>query len=271
MRKLLLLLIGLILLTLLLFFCFNSKVEGIKKELVSDAQTAYKNKNMNWADVEIKGDKFASTRVLVLNGTAPSEELKTKAGLIAANISGVEGVDNNLVVQKASPQVVEHTVESEILEVKEAEKKPKIEVVEVKIPEKSLESSSALLEQNAQNCNKKFVAIMSKYSINFEYNSASIKKSSYSLLDSIVDVTKECPKAQLSVEGHTDWDGSKKYNKILSSKRANAVKIYLISKGISSDRLESIGYGESKPIADNKTFEGKNKNRRIEFKIKGVK
>jgi outer membrane protein OmpA-like peptidoglycan-associated protein len=276
MRKFLLLLLGLILLALLLFFCFNSKAIGIKNELVSGAQTAYKNENMNWVNVEIKGNKLGLTRVLALNGTAPNEELKAKAGVMAANISGVEGVVNNLLISSVPAQ------KSQVVQKPEL-KRPEIEVVKVKIPQKVVEPEVIEVvevkiplkapepEKIAQNCHKKFVSIMSKHSVNFEYNSASIKKESYSLLDNIVKIAKECPKAQLNVEGHTDWDGSKRYNKMLSSKRANVVKMYLIKKGVASDRIESIGYGESKPIADNKTVEGKNKNRRIEFKIKGVK
>ena len=71
----------------------------------------------------------------------------------------------------------------------------------------------------------------------------------------------------IEVEGHTDNVGKAEVNKKLSQKRADAVKDYLIKKGIEADRLSAIGYGSEQPIADNKTKEGRAQNRRVEFKI----
>lgn len=75
----------------------------------------------------------------------------------------------------------------------------------------------------------------------------------------------------IAISGYTDSDGSESYNKRLSTNRASAVRYYLISRGVSSKKLKAVGYGESNPIADNSTKEGKAKNRRIEFNVKGVK
>jgi outer membrane protein OmpA-like peptidoglycan-associated protein len=68
-----------------------------------------------------------------------------------------------------------------------------------------------------------------------------------------------------SVEGHTDSDGDEALNQTLSEQRAKAVMDRLISMGISANRLKSAGWGESKPLADNGTAEGKANNRRVEF------
>ncbi len=119
-------------------------------------------------------------------------------------------------------------------------------------------------------CQKEFKEILSSNKIHFKYNSADLKKSSSKLLDQLASIIKKCPDEVISIEGHTDSDGSKSYNLKLSNSRAKSVKEYLINIGISKDRLEAIGYGESKPIASNKTRDGKAENRRIEFKIKGV-
>ena len=73
------------------------------------------------------------------------------------------------------------------------------------------------------------------------------------------------------IEGHTDSRGDKALNKRLSLSRANAVKDYLVLYGVPIQRLKAVGFGESKPIADNKSAKGRAKNRRIEFTIKGVK
>lgn len=72
---------------------------------------------------------------------------------------------------------------------------------------------------------------------------------------------------KIEIGGHTDYTGSDAYNQTLSQKRASAVRAYLISQGISAERLTAKGYGEAKPIASNETEEGKAENRRVEFKI----
>jgi OOP family OmpA-OmpF porin len=111
-------------------------------------------------------------------------------------------------------------------------------------------------------------AIVITEKIMFEYNKAKIKEESFGLLDEIVSVIKENPQIkELSIEGHTDADGSNRYNKKLSDKRAASVRTYLVEHGIGEDMLLSKGWGEEKPIADNDTDEGKAKNRRVEFKI----
>ncbi len=107
-----------------------------------------------------------------------------------------------------------------------------------------------------------------KQKIFFEFNKAKIKgKGSFDLLDQIVDALLTRKNIKIKIEGHTDDKGNDAYNKKLSQSRADAVKDYLASKGVSEDRLESIGYGEEKPIASNKTEKGREMNRRVEFNI----
>ncbi|MEO1630254.1 MAG: OmpA family protein, partial [Bacteroidota bacterium] len=69
----------------------------------------------------------------------------------------------------------------------------------------------------------------------------------------------------LLIEGHTDSDGGDASNQTLSEDRAAAVKAYLVDNGIDADRLDTAGYGESEPVADNETPEGKAQNRRVVF------
>ena len=73
----------------------------------------------------------------------------------------------------------------------------------------------------------------------------------------------------VTIDGHTDNTGSDKVNIPLSVRRAEACKKYLVSKGISAERMTTAGFGSTQPVADNKTAEGRQKNRRIEIKIKG--
>jgi len=110
---------------------------------------------------------------------------------------------------------------------------------------------------------KKITQIASK--IYFETNSDKIKTTSKIRLDELIDLLKKYDSANLSIEGHTDDKGDDKFNLTLSQKRADAVKKYLLGKGIAESRLTAIGYGETKPIADNKTSMGRTKNRRVEL------
>ena len=103
------------------------------------------------------------------------------------------------------------------------------------------------------------------YQIQFETGSSIIKASSYNQLDEILKSAVVAEGLKLGVYGHTDNVGNDAANNKLSEDRANAVKNYLISKGILAERIESKGYGSSKPIADNKTNEGKAKNRRVQI------
>jgi outer membrane protein OmpA-like peptidoglycan-associated protein len=77
------------------------------------------------------------------------------------------------------------------------------------------------------------------------------------------------PSLKLSIEGHTDNTGSTESNQALSQQRANAVRDYLISQGLSSDSLTAQGLGENNPVADNSTAEGQQKNRRIDIIVSG--
>lgn len=92
-----------------------------------------------------------------------------------------------------------------------------------------------------------------------------IKKESQKKLDELVVILKNNPNLKISVEGHADNVGSDKLNMKLSQKRTDAVVKYLVEKGIAADRLQSKGYGETKPVADNNTKAGRAKNRRVEL------
>jgi outer membrane protein OmpA-like peptidoglycan-associated protein len=106
----------------------------------------------------------------------------------------------------------------------------------------------------------------------FEVGKAVIKPSSFPYLDELVTVIQD-PEAltwSLEIQGHTDNKGGDDYNQKLSESRANAVKKYLVDKGVKAERIIAKGFGLSKPIATNDTVEGRAKNRRVEFKILSV-
>jgi OOP family OmpA-OmpF porin len=91
---------------------------------------------------------------------------------------------------------------------------------------------------------------------------------SYKGLNDVVKIMNENPDMYLDIDGHTDNVGSDANNQKLSDNRANAVKEYIVSKGIPETRIKSAGHGETMPIADNKTAAGRQKNRRVELKLR---
>lgn len=98
----------------------------------------------------------------------------------------------------------------------------------------------------------------------FEFGKDAIKAESEGVVDNIVAILKEYPQSRFSIDGHTDSVGSNRSNQLLSERRANSVRDYLIANGIAADRLEAKGYGEEKPIDSNKTRSGRQNNRRVE-------
>ncbi len=101
----------------------------------------------------------------------------------------------------------------------------------------------------------------------FNSGKATFKDETIPVLENMNRILKEYPQARFSIEGHTDSDGSNALNQTLSENRAAAVKNYLIENGIAADRLRSTGFGETVPIATNKTAAGKAQNRRVEVKL----
>jgi outer membrane protein OmpA-like peptidoglycan-associated protein len=109
-------------------------------------------------------------------------------------------------------------------------------------------------------------AVSSKsYAIQFETGSSTIKPGSYKLLDEIFESAVVAEGLKLGVYGHTDNKGSDDVNVPLSQKRSEAVKTYLLKKGLKQNQIEAKGYGAEKPIADNTTEAGRSKNRRVEI------
>ena len=434
MRKLLLWLLGLLLMAILAYFCFSSRNEAIQEHILSDADAIYQQEDMPWVKTGLLGEGFGITRVLKLEGEAPTMALKERAGELGREVEGVASVENNLHLASAAlvapvvsekeeaaednisvvaadtqeeakatvvdvnepidptleqkPVVVEVATTTQEQKEKNVDKELNTTKVEVPSPytlqvtknasgvvtlmgyvldeasHKSLvlkaeelfmkenvidqlkvvegapsawsesallglsqlhsvdygelsmsddeytfkgylsdvTAKEALLEEfekgldqsyhgtykidtpevaktpqkeeesstTALSCQKKFQETMLKGKVHFAYNRAGIKPDSFALLNKIVAIAKECPNEIIMIGGHTDSVGSKEYNQALSEKRAISVKKYLVSKGLKAEKIESHGYGETQPIADNMERKGRAKNRRIEITVKGV-
>jgi OOP family OmpA-OmpF porin len=99
--------------------------------------------------------------------------------------------------------------------------------------------------------------------VNFEHNSADLTLASHAALDAIADGLKKHPRLKIELQGHTDSTGSPPYNLKLSQRRAESVRTYLLQQGVNGEQLVAKGYGQTQPVASNKTAEGRAKNRRV--------
>lgn len=133
--------------------------------------------------------------------------------------------------------------------------------------------ASAALEEEGdfslEACVGRFEILSRTGNIYFKLGSARLDAASGPLLDTVADIVTRCPDLRIQVAGHTDNVGASDANQRLSERRAASVVKYLTAKGVSGQRLQSIGLGEDRPVADNGTVEGRGKNRRIEFAVAG--
>jgi len=102
----------------------------------------------------------------------------------------------------------------------------------------------------------------------FDLGKSTIRQESYAVLQNIADIMKEYPNSSFVIEGHTDSTGRESTNQKLSDSRAASVRDYLTTIGMSGNRLSSVGYGESRPIASNANKAGRQQNRRVEISLK---
>jgi OOP family OmpA-OmpF porin len=102
--------------------------------------------------------------------------------------------------------------------------------------------------------------------VNFEFNKSSLTEDSKDILDEVAASLKERPDVKVEIGGHCDSIGPQAYNQTLSQARAETVMQYLVDKGVKAENLRAEGYGESQPIASNKTEAGRAQNRRVELK-----
>ncbi|MFQ5849238.1 MAG: OmpA family protein [Candidatus Binatia bacterium] len=102
----------------------------------------------------------------------------------------------------------------------------------------------------------------------FDFDKTAIKPDGKKVLDRLVRFLNENQGRRVDLEGHADWIGTKKYNQGLSERRATSVRNYLVKRGVDPSRISTRGFGETRPITDNRTREGRAKNRRVEVKVR---
>ena len=111
-------------------------------------------------------------------------------------------------------------------------------------------------------------AVRVELDVKFDFDKAQVKQESYGDIKALADFMKQYPQTSTVVEGHTDSVGSDAYNQGLSERRASAVRDVLVNQyGVESSRVQAVGYGESRPVADNATADGRAINRRVEAEV----
>ncbi|EZH80819.1 OmpA family protein [Ectopseudomonas composti] len=111
-------------------------------------------------------------------------------------------------------------------------------------------------------------AVRVELDVKFDFDKAQVKQESYGDIKALADFMKQYPQTSTVVEGHTDSVGSDTYNQGLSERRASAVRDVLVNQyGVESGRVQAVGYGESRPVADNATADGRAINRRVEAEV----
>ena len=162
----------------------------------------------------------------------------------------------NLVIENDGKGKAKITFNGQTTEVdaKPLEKPGKLAKLEMVPPVPSIEANSLLIALDSE-----VLFDVNKYDVR-------VHPEAEEVLKNLAIVLKEMDVKNFEIDGHTDSDGSDEYNQVLSEKRANSVKNFLVSQGVTAE-ITTKGYGESKPIASNDTAEGKQKNRRVEIII----
>jgi outer membrane protein OmpA-like peptidoglycan-associated protein len=136
-----------------------------------------------------------------------------------------------------------------------------------KMDKQAREIDEALPGAEVQRVGEGIHLILKEDAVRFDINKSSLTTQAQANLDKLVPVFNEYAETNIEIFGYTDNTGTPEYNLTLSQKRAESVKVYLVSKGLLTSRFKTSGYGIADPIASNETVEGRSQNRRVEFAI----
>ncbi len=214
-----------------------------KNDLSKDGTGLYTDKKNNVTIYVNENDvRYVSTDIEMVNNGDGSGTYTDKS--------------KNLVIENDGKGKAKITFNGQTTEVdaKPLEKPGKLAKLEMVPPVPSIEANSLLI-----NLDSEVLFDVDKYDVR-------VHPEAEEVLKNLAIVLKEMDVKNFEIDGHTDSDGSDEYNQVLSEKRANSVKNFLVSQGVTAE-ITTKGYGESKPVASNDTAEGKQKNRRVEIII----
>lgn len=264
---------------------FNDAKYKKETERLLDA-SRYNTADNKAVTVDVRG------RWVILNGVVPTPEDKDRVSeLIRGEIPGIRGIVNNLQPYVCDNEVlakIKSLIESLPLQVQISylvDSDCNV-ILRGKVPTEQMKQAIGATVQAAPGVRKvinelevglkdatagdiaaKILSILRVQNIYFDFNKDTIRPESIPSIDKVAEVLKQYPKFRVGIEGHTDSIDTEKYNLDLSNRRAAAVKKALLERGVDEKRMDSKGYGETRPIASNANPEGRAENRRIEFKV----
>ncbi len=248
--------LGIAVLTALYWYTKDSKAEYLENDLSIRSNQLLKDRQVGGAVVNVNGRDATLTGIVV--SVSRSQEIEQ----IVATLPGIRLVDNQLRISqakiiKAAPEPGPEKVTA-LEPIPEPEPEPVPEIALA--PEPEPKAQAEVVEELLQTLDLSGITFLS--------GSNEITPQGKLILDEVVNVLAEHTEFDVVIEGHTDSVGDDNLNFELSQQRAQSVLNHLASTGIQAERLTAAGLGESQPIADNDTKEGRSLNRRIEFTVR---
>lgn len=245
--------LGIIGLGLMYWYTKESKAGYIENDLSYKSNQLLEQQQIGGVIVGMDG------RDATLTGTVVSKSRSTEIEQIVAALPGIRVIDNQLNIAEPEPVVEAPNVETAPGLKPTPEPEPEIALA----PESEPQPEPVIQEQAVE----QLLQTLDLSDITFLFASDEITQQGKLILDDVVNVLTEHPEFDVVIEGHTDSIGDDGTNLDLSQLRAQSVSNYLANSGIQATRLTATGFGESAPIADNDSKEGRALNRRIEFTV----
>ncbi len=243
--------LGIIGLGLLYWYTKESKAGYIENDLSFKSNQLLEQQQIGGVVVEMDG------RDAVLTGTVVSDSRSIEIEQTVAALPGIRVVDNQLEIAEPEPVVEPATAKIAPEPKPISEPEPEIALAPESEPEHEVQKEAV----------EELLQTLDLSGITFLFASDEITQQGKLILDDVVKVLTEHPEFDVIIEGHTDSIGEDSVNLELSQLRAQSILNYLASTGVEATRLTATGFGESAPIADNDSKEGRALNRRIEFTI----
>lgn len=250
-----------------------TETAGLNDHLLADTKSALDRDGFTIGSEDISVTERSD--VITLTGLVGTEALKSQAGAVAASVAGVSRVVNDLRIETDSPSPATTQAPSTSAApapattaapppattaspTTAAPAPTTIPAPASTTPPTTIAAAESLLaELNA--------LFADNGDVLFASGSAELTGEAVSVLDQAISILNSDPALRVTIEGHTDNDGTEAANVDLSDARSNAVLDYFVANGVAAERLSAVGKGEAEPKAPNDTAEGKRQNRRIEF------
>jgi len=252
---------------------------SVSVSLLERAKSALNENNLSWAQVEGQNSK------LTISGLSPDQDDADTAIASLQKLKGLTELDNQITVlppliDRAKTVLSENNAQWATVISTGSDLTVSGETIDSNIADK-LHSElqtlagigqvtndiTVLQKLDSSNCQAMLNELLAGEKIEFESGSAIIDANSQQLLYKLANTSRRCPESSIVVMGHTDNTGDSSFNVQLSKDRATAVLNNLVNLGVNTQRLKALGYGPTYPIDTNDTEEGRQKNRRIEFKV----